>query len=85
MFYQLTQQLNRESKDTLWWWIIGLSDLAVHCKQGDAEFTEEIVKCNEEVNKNFPSDENQQYVDQNDVLQDLHAGRDLDYKEKDLF
>ena len=54
IFYQLSSQLNRATKDMLWWWIMGLTDLIVHCRSGDLEYSEEIKKCNSEVAKLHP-------------------------------
>ena len=61
----------------LWWWIVGLADLMVHCKSGEFEHNEEIEKCNDEVFNLHPSKQNQQYAE---------AALDgQDYKERDLF
>jgi cell division control protein 45 len=35
LFYQLSSQLNRGTKDMLWWWIVGLTDIMIHCKSGE--------------------------------------------------
>jgi hypothetical protein len=52
--YQLSSQLNRNNKDMLWFWIIGLSELIIHCKSGDVEYNREIEECNDEVMKFGP-------------------------------
>jgi hypothetical protein len=40
--YELSKQLNRNCKDLLWYWIIGLSNLIVHQKIGEMEYNEEV-------------------------------------------
>ena len=44
----------------LWWWIMGLTDLIVHCRSGELEYSEEIKKCNSEVAKLHPVKSNQE-------------------------
>jgi hypothetical protein len=40
--YELSKQLNRNNKDLLWYWIIGLSNLIIHRKIGEQEYNEEV-------------------------------------------
>jgi len=40
--YELSKQLNRNNKQLLWFWIVGLSNLMVHQKIGQMEYDEEI-------------------------------------------
>jgi hypothetical protein len=63
ILYQLSSQLNRSSKDFLWFWIVGLSDLMIHSKSGEIEYNEEIEICNDEVFKLHPSEHNNQFQD----------------------
>ena len=63
----------------LWWWIMGLTDLIVHCRSGDLEYNEEIKKCNTEVLKLHPIKHNQQVVDNHAVI------GEQDYKDRNLF
>jgi hypothetical protein len=46
----------------LWWWIMAMTDLIVHCRSGDLEYNEEIKKCNTEVLKLHPIKQNQDVV-----------------------
>lgn len=60
-FYELSKQLNRNNKELLWYWIIGLSNLMVHQKIGQMEYDEEVQLCNEEVVRLHPSEHNKEY------------------------
>lgn len=57
-FYELSKQLNRNNKDLLWFWIIGMSNLIVHHRIGEMEYNEEVRMCNEEVLRMHPSASN---------------------------
>lgn len=63
----------------LWWWIMGLTDLIVHCRSGDLEYNEEIKKCNTEVLKLHPIKHNQEAVNNHALIDGQ------DYKDKNLF
>lgn len=60
-FYELSKQLNRNNKDLLWFWIIGLSNQIVHQKIGESEYEEEVQVCNEEVLRMHPTEVNAEY------------------------
>lgn len=60
-FYELSKQLNRNNKELLWYWIIGMSNLIIHERVGEFEYTEEVRQCNEEVLRMHPSMSNQEY------------------------
>lgn len=62
VLYELAKQMNRENKDALWCWIIGLSDLIVHSKAGELEYNDEIQRCNEEVFRLHPFKQNEEFV-----------------------
>jgi cell division control protein 45 len=49
LIYELGRSLNRETKDFLWYRVLGLTDLFINCKIGMFDYDEEIGKCNEEV------------------------------------
>lgn len=51
----MSMQLNKNNKDLLWLWIIGLSNMIVHQKIGEMEYNEEVQMCNEEVYRMHPS------------------------------
>ena len=56
----------------LWQWIVGLTDLMVHCKSGELEYSEENAQCNDEVTKLHPSKHNQQqHLNQEAILEAL--------------
>lgn len=52
--YNLAQQLNRNNKDMLWWWCVGIADQSVHAKATETEQSEELNNCNLEVQKMHP-------------------------------
>jgi hypothetical protein len=52
----------------LWLWISGLTDLIVHCRNGDLEQMEEIKRCNTEVLKLHPIKHNQEVVKDQHLL-----------------
>ena len=60
--------MNKNNKDMLWWWILGLSDLAIHSKIGEIEYNDEIGKCNDEVFKMHPIQPNQEVQNNRDGL-----------------
>ena len=60
-FYELSKQLNRNNKELLWYWIIGMSNQMVHERIGQLEYTEEVQMCNEEVFRLHPTESNQEY------------------------
>ena len=54
--FRLAETLNRNNKDTLWWWCIGLADFTVHGKNnGSRVFSEEMNIANHAVARSFPS------------------------------
>jgi hypothetical protein len=48
------QALNRETKEMLWLWILGMTDLIIHCRSGTYEHQEDIILCNDEVQRLNP-------------------------------
>jgi hypothetical protein len=44
----------RETKDMLWYWIIGMSDLIIHSKSGTYDYDDDISSCNDEVQRLNP-------------------------------
>lgn len=54
VIYNLCTQLNKENKDMLWWWIVGMTDLIIHNKMGVFDQDEDIGKCNDEVQRLNP-------------------------------
>jgi CDC45-like protein len=53
--YQLQQALNRESNDSLWLWILGMTDLIVHNRSGSHSFQEDMLECSNEVQRLNPN------------------------------
>jgi CDC45-like protein len=49
IMYSLCQQLNRETRELLWCWIVGMSDLIVNSRSGTYDYDDDISKCNDEV------------------------------------
>lgn len=76
IFYQLSSQLNKNSKDMLWMWIVGLASLQLHQKSKEFQ-NEEIHQCNDEVFKMHPIKHNERAIEL--------AGDNADYKEKNFF
>jgi CDC45-like protein len=52
--YQLQQALNRESNDSLWLWILGMTDLIVHNRSGSYSFEGDMLECSNEVQRLNP-------------------------------
>jgi cell division control protein 45 len=77
IFYQLSAQLNRNNKDSLWWWIVGLSTLQLHNKAAEID-NDEIMSCNDEVVKLHPAQVSTQAVAKDTSLT-------ADYKERNTF
>lgn len=49
LMYQVCQSLNRESKEALWLWIVGMTDQMIHYKQQSDAQDEDKALANEEV------------------------------------
>ena len=47
----LSCHLNRNTQDSLWWWITGVYSMVIHNRISEKKFTEEIGNCNNEVLK----------------------------------
>jgi len=41
--------LNRENNDSLWLWILGMTDLIVHQRSGSYSFDQDVMECSNEV------------------------------------
>lgn len=67
--YQVCQSLNRESKEMLWWWIVGMTDLRVHYKHALDGLDEDMAFCDDEVQRMNPNIYNN-YDDDIDQLND---------------
>jgi hypothetical protein len=52
--YQMCSQLNRNNRDMLWLWIVGMTDLILHNKTGTYDYDEDIEACNNEVSRLNP-------------------------------
>lgn len=63
---------------------MGLTDLIVHCRCGDLEYSEEIKKCNSEVAKLHPIKSNQEAAS-NSIIEDSLLNPAAEYKDKNLF
>ena len=82
IFYQLSNQLNKSSKDMLWWWIVGLTDLLLHQGSDEIESANEISECNDEVLRLHPIKQNQDGAEEAArILRD----KEVKYTDKDLF
>lgn len=54
MLYELCVQLNKDSKEILWWRIVGMTDHQIHERIDGEIFNDEIASCNNEVNRLIP-------------------------------
>ena len=54
VMYELSIQLNKDSKEMLWWRIVGIADLIVHEKIDIEERNFELLSCNNEVSRLVP-------------------------------
>ena len=41
--------MNRENNDSLWLWILGMTDLIVHQRSGSYSFDQDVMECSNEV------------------------------------
>ena len=54
IMYKLHQSLNKENNDSLWLWILGMTDLLVHQRSGSYSFDNDMIDCNQEVHRLNP-------------------------------
>lgn len=82
-WYSLCNQLNKATKELLWYWIVGISDYQIHNKVPDMEIQEEIAMCNDEVSRLCLANDavRKPLGLNNKALNNTQA----DYKDKDLF
>ena len=52
--YELTMALNRENREFLWLWILGMTDKLINCQSTQFHFEVDITKCNDEVQRLNP-------------------------------
>lgn len=52
--YELAVQLNKDSREMLWWRIVGFTDQVIHEKIDSLLMAAEIDECNERVFKVIP-------------------------------
>ena len=55
IMYSLHQELNRENNDSLWYWIIAMTDLQVHQRSGIHELDQDMIDCTGEVHRLNPN------------------------------
>ena len=80
--YELCKNLNKDTKDMLWYGIVGVTDLIVHCRSGTYDYDDEIVKFNDEVTRLNPNI----YNKRDDLMDDVPLPDSSEQaKEKDLF
>jgi len=46
--------MNRETKDKLWWWVLGMADLLLSSKNDKFDYDEDLARCNDEVQRLNP-------------------------------
>lgn len=71
--------MNRQTKDMLWFQIVGMSDLIIHNKTGTYDYDDDITRCNDEVQRLNPHI----YNKQDDQLDE--EGESQAEKNSDLF
>jgi len=81
--YQLHQSLNRENNDSLWLWILGMTDLLVHQRSGSYSFDNDMIDCNQEVQRLNPHIYNRQDDDLDNFEND--NPQQASSSDKDLF
>lgn len=62
--YSLGVQLNKQSVDSFWLWIMGLTDQLIHSKITSTQYDEELIECQKE----FMSISKQNFNQENDNL-----------------
>lgn len=82
--YQLYQALNRSNNDSLWLWILGMTDLIVHQRQTLSSLDNDMLDCGNEVIRLNPNIYNRQddQADEEGEGQENPQGAGT---EKDLF
>jgi cell division control protein 45 len=74
LVYQLGVQLNKQSVDSFWLWILGLTDQLVHSKISSIQYDEEFSQCHKDfvsiTGKNFDQENTTEASNQNDVTND---------------
>lgn len=55
VIYELSVQLNKDSKEMLWWRIVGITDQQIHEKLDSDLFNLEIDSCSNEVSRLIPN------------------------------
>lgn len=78
--YQLSVELNRQSVDFFWLWVIGLSDQFAHSKIGQESYDEELqylTQAHFDVSKGL--------VDRDDVERPEQAVEEKKFDKNDLF
>ena len=58
VLYELSVQLNKETRDMLWWRVVGVTDRVMHNKTDDEEKNIETENCNKEVYRLVPDNSN---------------------------
>eukprot|EP00347_Sterkiella_histriomuscorum_P008719 403344017 len=70
LMYQVCQAMNRENKDMLWLWIVGMTDLRVHYKHATDGLDEDMSLCDDEVQRLNPNIYNRDNEDDIDKFND---------------
>ena len=78
LLYCLGVQLNKQSVDSFWLWILGLTDQLIHSKISALEYDEEYDKCRKE----FLSITNQNFNQENDSYRGNQQNADLSIEKK---
>ena len=71
VMYELCVQLNKDSKEMLWWRIVGITDQQIHERLDMDVYNYEIVSCNNEVSKLIPSSNQDDEESKEEDVQDL--------------
>lgn len=80
--YQLYQALNRSNNDSLWLWILGMTDLIVHQRQTLSSLDNDMLDCGNEVIRLNPNIYNRQDEQVDEETEENPQGAGT---EKDLF
>lgn len=74
LVYQLGVQLNKQSVDSFWLWILGLTDQLVHSKISSIQYDEEYSQCHKDfisiTGKNFDQENSTDASNQNEATND---------------
>ena len=81
VLYELSKQLNKVSRDMLWWRIVGITDRIINNKVNEEDKNGEQVECQEEVSRLVPEHANNNFA----AVNEMENGLNQENEHDDLF